>query len=355
MFKRLSDALLHLESDQQKSQLVIAEDVSAQGQKVFYVGNVPTLANKYQEIARKHWYECLLEETASRIFLDIESEGEVDLEKIITQLKAAILQQYKMEPQIEILDSCSKTKRSWHVIVTNIYLKNVYHVGAFVRRLVLFTDEPSIDTAVYTKNRMFRVSGSSKFGSDRVLKHRSNWLQTLVQWPPCQNYLECLEIDGSEPVSQSKAPGDLFEYIDGHWLPKMTTVTGSISQVIQEPPFLGPLLNKLDTLCGGQLYRHKLSITDRGHLFCSTKSKQCAIAGRQHRGNNIWYEIDIEKQRVYQRCYDDECRGKRHEIHGLDSLWIQWNVSWDLQQHDHIWSPERFSTKNKNTLYNMVD
>lgn len=352
MFKRLVDALVHLKNSEQYNQLVMAEDVSQQGQKVFYVQNVDILNEKYKEIDKKHWYECLLEDKASRIFLDIESETAVDLSKIIVQLKAAVREKFHIEPNIHILDSCSATKQSWHVIVTNIYLKNVYHVGAFVRRLVLFTDEPSIDTAVYTKNRMFRCAGSSKFGSERILRGASNWLETLVQWPYPETVLECLEIDGSEPVSQSRSPAQLFEYVDGQWISKIQS-NGSAALVQSEPPFLGPLLNALNTRCGGHLYRHKLSMTERGQLFCSTKSKQCAIAGREHRGNNIWYEIDLEKQRIYQRCYDAECRGKRHEIFGLDQLWIQWNVSWDVQKHDHIWCPERFSPKNENTLYNM--
>ena len=355
MFKKLVDAVAEI--DCQKNAVIIAEDVTASGQKRFYVNTVARLHQQYQQLAPKHWYECLLENRPSRIFLDIESSLPVDLNSILASLKEAVQLQFKIEPNIEVLDSCCDTKQSWHVIVTNIYLKNVYHVGAFVRRLVLFTNEEAIDTAVYTRNRMFRVKGSSKFGSNRILKHPACWHKTLVQWPVPSTWHQCLEIDGSVPVSQSKCPQDLFEYVDNAFVSRSGFSRTSLVACRHTgvPPFLGPLFQRLDTMTGGKLYQHKLTMTERGQLFCSTKSKQCAIAGRQHKGNNIWFEIDLVDQRVFQRCYDEECRGKRHEIMGLDSLWIGWNNCWTVQQSDYKWSPERFTAKNEKTLYNMVD
>ena len=354
MFKRLADALAHLK-ECPSNNIVIAEDVAVGGQKQFYVNSPQLLAQKYTQLQSPHWYECLLEGVPSRIFLDIESEDAVDLPSILESLTAAVDQKFNLLANIEVLDSCSDKKQSWHVVVTNVYLKNVYHVGAFVRRLVLFTNEDAIDTSVYTKNRMFRVKGSSKYGSDRILRHPSEWRTTLVQWPPAMRHHECLEIDGSEPVSQSRGPSALFDYVDSVWVSRHGSRTGLPSLKYGVPPFLGPLLQKIDALCNGNLYHHKITMTSSGKLFCSTKSKKCAIAGRQHKGNNIWFEIDLVGQRVYQRCYDGECQGKRHEILGNDTLWIGWNNCWDAQQHDHIWSTGRLSTKNENTLYNMVD
>lgn len=353
MFQKLADAIASMELHQNK--IIIAEDVSVSGQKLFYVDTVANLDQQYQRIGARHWYECLLEKRPCRIFLDIESPTTVDLNAILKSLKDAAQLQFKIEPTIEVLDSCSSTKQSWHVIITNISLKNVYHVGAFVRRLVLFTNEEAIDTAVYTRNRMFRVKGSSKFGCDRVLKHNAAWNETLIQWPVPPSYYECLEIDGSVPVSQSKCPHVLFEYVDNAFVSRSPSSRPSSSRLCLLPPFLGPLLKRLDTLTGGNLYQHNLTMTDRGQLFCSTKSKQCSIAKRRHKGNNIWFEIDLIEQRVFQRCYDDECRGKRHEMMGLDSFWIKWNTCWDIQQHDYEWSSERFTPKNEKTLYNMVD
>ena len=353
MYKRLIDACNAISNNN----IIIAEDISNSGQKVFYVESVYQLNEIYKKIKNPHWYECLLEDKPSRIFLDIESDTSVDLDNILNKLSIAIQQKFGQTPNIEILDSCSSKKQSWHILCTNIWMKNVYHVGAFVRRLVLFIEEDAIDTSVYTKNRMFRVKGSSKYGSQRILKHAKPWHHLLVQTDmnglPMDVY-ECKEIDGSEPVSNSKHPSQLFVYENGQWH-GIRQKTHSETHSVLTNELLEPIVKKLDQLCDGNLYRHKMSMTATGQIFCSTKSRKCAIAGRQHRGNNIWFEIDLVQQRVYQHCYDDECKGKRHEISDIDPLWVPWNKCWAVSKRSCEWAPESFSSKNENTLYNMVD
>ena len=58
---------------------------------------------------------ALLEDKPSRIFLDIESENAVDLSKIIDQLKAAVQQQFQIEPNIQTLREASigSVNRLW--------------------------------------------------------------------------------------------------------------------------------------------------------------------------------------------------------------------------------------------------
>ena len=353
MYKRLIDACNVVT----ENNIVIAEDISSSGQKVFYVDTLDRLHAAYVQIKHPHWYECLLEDKPSRIFLDIESNTSVDLDNILNKLTIAIQQKFGETPTIEILDSCSDQKQSWHILCTNIWMKNVYHVGAFIRRLVLFIEEDAIDTSVYTKNRMFRIKGSSKHSSKRVLKHSKPWYTLLVQTQahglPNVIY-ECKEIDGSEPVSNSKHPSQLFFYENGQWH-GVRQKTHSATHSVLTNELLEPIVKKIDEICDGNLYRHKMSMTSTGNIFCSTKSRKCAIAGREHRGNNIWFEIDLTQQRVFQRCYDDECKGKRHEILGIDPLWISWNNCWSVSKRSCEWAPESFSSKNENTLYNMVD
>jgi len=353
MYKRLIDARSVISPET----IIIAEDISESGQKVFYVDSLSALNEKYRSIKDPHWYECLLEDKPSRIFLDIESDTIVNLDNILNNLTIAIQQKFGQTPNIEILDSCSDKKQSWHILCTNIWMKNVYHIGAFIRRLVLFIEDDAIDTSVYTRNRMFRVKGSSKYGSSRVLKHCKPWHMLLVQSDLDDKnscVYECKEIDGSEPVSNSKHPSQLFMYENGKWHGLRQNSHLSTHSVLTNN-LLEPIIKRIDELCDGNLYRHKMSMASTGQIFCSTKSRKCAIAGRQHRGNNIWFEIDLVQQRVFQHCYDDECKGKRHEICGIDPLWIPWNKCWSISRRSHEWAPESFSSKNENTLYNMVD
>ena len=100
----------------------------------------------------------------SRIFLDVESLNYVDIEQIVDVCKQAIQLKFGIQADMAIIDSCSD-KIFVACFMHQFVPKNVFHVGAFVRRLVLSMTGPyrdAIDTAVYTKNRMFRIVGSSK-------------------------------------------------------------------------------------------------------------------------------------------------------------------------------------------------
>lgn len=339
MYRRLQDAIDNVADNV----IVIAEDVTKNGQKQFRVDTVENLHRLYTTIKQPHWYECLLENRPSRIFLDVESMQPVDLDTILKYLAEAIRQKFNIEASIQVLDSCSDTKYSWHVIVENVYLKNVYHVGAFVRRLVLATHEPAIDTAVYTKNRMFRIAGSSKFGSNRVLRHGSKWHRLLVQ-NVSSSYMECMEIDGSEPLSSSQSPFDLFVRTENGWICQArrtlsTCITTTCSM-------LEPILQRLDQMTDGGIYRHKCRLTGTGMYLVATKSKKCAIANRTHKGNNIWFMINLSTKRVVQRCHDAECANKSHELCIEPELWSQWHNAWSVIVR---------TPKNENTLYNIAN
>lgn len=343
LFKTLQSSLQSVS----EQHIIIAQDISPSGQKTFLRNSLEPLKQLYETCADKHWYECLLENRPSKIFLDIESKEVVDLQYILTKLAEAIQIKFQVQPDIKVLDSCSDQKQSWHVICNNIYLKNVYHVGAFIRRFVLSLQghpcRQAIDTAVYTRNRMFRIKGSSKFGSKRVLKHSDPWWSLLVQSVDV-TFHECNEIDGSMPVSTSIKPEQMFVYTEaGEWQRNRTT-TSPVGQTQTTCPMLSPILDWLDRNLQAQTCRHNCSFNLHGHYRVSTRSKKCKIAGREHRGNNIWFDIDIHRQLVYQRCYDEDCRHKFHNVSVPMSLWDAWKNSW----HEVIHAP-----RNKNTLFNM--
>lgn len=343
LFKTLVSTLQHLTPDQ----LVIAQDISPSGQKTFLKDTLCSLQQIYESCAEKHWYECLLENRPSRIFLDIESTDTVDLEYLLTRLQEAIRLKFDLQASIEILDSCSEQKQSWHIIVTNIYLKNVYHVGAFVRRFALSLQghpcREAIDTAVYTRNRMFRIAGSCKFGSNRVLKNQNPWYKLLVQAVGVP-FLTCNEIDESTPISTSIKPEQLFiRTQSGEWQ-RGRRLASPLDQSKTNCPMLSPILDWLDRNLNAQTCRHSCSFNVLGHYRVSTRSKKCQIAGREHRGNNIWFDIDVHRQLVHQRCYDEECRYKFHEINIPMSLWCPWKNSWRQVIH---------APRNKKTLFNM--
>ena len=338
MFRSLREALHAV----QATQIVVAEDVSASGQKRFRVGAVDVLSRRYTALSTPHWYECLVENKPSRLFLDVESTEVVDIGVIVAWVETAVQTHCGRPGHFEIMDSSSSQKSSWHVVCTNVYLQNVYHVGAFVRRTVLSmihsgdetlaANAPAIDTAVYTKNRMFRVKGSTKYGSSRVLKHPLPWSNLLVQSPqPTEAVVTCLEIDGSEPGSTSAAPASLFQYDDvgDQWL----RTTGGIlvsttSNVPTFCPLLRPVLDWLDHNLQARISRHKLSMTEYGFFVVPACSTKCAIAGRCHRSNKIWFSINTTRQTVRQKCLDSDCGGQSRPVPVPPSVWNRWNKTW---------------------------
>ena len=342
MFRSLREALHAVES----TQIVVAEDVSSSGQKCFRVGSVDVLSCTYAALSTPHWYECLVENKPSRLFLDVESTGVVDIGVIVAWFTNAVQTHCGRPGHFEIIDSSSSQKSSWHVVCTNVYLQNVYHVGAFVRRTVLsmiksgdeslIANAPAIDTAVYTKNRMFRVKGSTKYGSSRVLKHTLPWSELLVQSPqPREAVVTCLEIDGSEPVSTSADPVSLFQYdeVGDRWV--RTSGGPMVSTSAKVPtacPLLRPVLDWLDHNKNANVLRHKLSMIDTGHYIVPACSTTCAIAGRTHKGNAIWFKINTTNQTVRQRCLDSECGNRSAFVPVPSRVWDSWNVEWQLTE-----------------------
>lgn len=338
MYRTLREALHRV----QPNQIVVAEDVSVTGQKRFRVGTVAGLGQVYAGLTSRNWYECVEENKPSRLFLDVESTGTVDIRRIVVFFQEAVQVYFDRPGCFEVIDSSSSEKSSWHVVCTNVYLKNIYHVGAFVRRAVLgmthsgdaalISNVAAIDTAVYTKNRMFRVKGSTKYGSSRVLKHHLPWSELLVQSPPpCTTVGECLEIDGSEPVSTSTAPSALFQYDEGcqQWLSAgPSNYSQQTTKISTSCPLLCPILDWLDQNKNTRILRHKLSMTDTGYYIVPARSTICEIAGRTHKGCAIWFKINTTTQTVLQRCLDSECGKKSRLVSVPPRVWDLWNTAW---------------------------
>jgi len=325
--------------------VIIAEDISVTGQKQFYVGSLQTLKNIYDTKKEHYWYECLLENRPSRLFLDVESDTAVSIDEIVDFFAQTVQIAYQKTCKFEIIDSSSTKKISYHVIVPELVFKNVYHVGAFVRRTVLaMQDNPivnAIDTAVYTKNRMFRLVGSRKFNSQRVLKHHRPWWELMVQ-TTCETPLECLEINKSEPKSTSIHPKNLFRMLEnGKWA-TFTRQPGSCVKTTCNP--LNPILDWLDSQENAMTIRSKLKMVSTGFYCVPAKSKKCNIAGRTHKGNAIWYMLDVTRQQIIQRCLDSDCGHKKHYIQHPSQIWDRWTKSWMTTEP---------TPNNQNTLYNM--
>lgn len=328
--------------------LIFAQDLNKHGIKKFLVGNLQECIRYYKQLKYRHWYECLLEHRPSRLFLDVESKHKIDIEKLIKFVQQCTELMFQKKVQFKVLNACSDSKQSYHLI-GDLVFKNVYHVGAFVRRVLMamhaqnIPEKDAIDHAVYTRNRMFRIKDSTKFGSSRVLKHNSPWQDLLVQTNG--NYLECSEIDQSVPKSTSMHPVNMFvREEDGTWSNIRTSKTMVSSELTDIYP-LTPILQWLDTNLEANVIRHNIKMSSNGICIIPTQSKKCKIAERTHKGNHIWFSIDTRTLKITQRCHDNVCKGNCVEINCPHNVWNRWLA---------MWSVEVVIPKNEKTLFNTT-
>lgn len=326
--------------------LIFAQDLNKNGMKKFIVGSLEECTLKYKALTSRHWYECLLEHRPSRLFLDVESQDTINVQRLVEYVQKCTLLMFQKTVHFEILDACSAAKQSYHLI-GDLVFKNIYHVGAFVRRVLMamhaenIPEKDAIDHAVYTRNRMFRIKGSTKYGSSRVLKHANLWHTLLVQTKG--EFIECLELDKSIPKSTSMHPLNLFiREEDGTWTNIRSSKTNISSELADLYP-LSPILTWLDRNLDANIIRHNIKIASNGMCIVPTHSKDCKIAKRIHKGNHIWFCIDTKSLRITQRCHDNVCKCDSVEIRCPTNVWDRWLA---------MWSVEVVIPKNEKTLFN---
>lgn len=289
-----------------------------------------------------HFYEILLPDSPTKIFVDIETEaGDYErvkqgvniLENMLIEICEVIAQ---TKATFTVLDSSNEKKCSFHLI-GGPYFKNLYHVGALLRKLTCFIhlkreEDPNmnylfdndgkyiVDEAIYTLNRQFRLAEMCKLGSTRVLKG-CTWKESLLQGA-CEQPVVCLEIDDAEPLSTSYSALDMFTCVDGVWIRK-----GSCRQQQQRlrcdylPSALNGVIEFLESQWSITNTQFNIST---GCYMLSTPSKRCNIAKRAHRGNHIWFKLDPWKREVVQKCFDDCCRNREWKLNIPLAVWDPW-------------------------------
>lgn len=345
---------------------IFAVDYKEDGRKYFLRGRRSDYVNAYDRaVERKcaHWYEVILTDRPCPIVLDIEStekkwaETLNSVREFLKLVTIAVDSKTHVKDEFYYLDSSKEGKVSFHII-GSVFFTNLAHVGALVRALwaaiqsMLMHEFPVpegldmkrikylfesngewiIDDCIYTRNRLFRLPLSSKKGSNRVLMPVKNhgatpdhWIDMLVQRPH-DKVFNCMEICNSEPIFTSTPASKCLRKIGkNNWeiSEKKRQSYQTASSAV--PPYLVPVLDKLDSM--GYMVKRDIMFNSARRSWCvSTNSRKCAIAGREHGSNHIWFEIDGFGGKVLQRCYDSECHGFKEVDVG--EAWDQWTLTW---------------------------
>ena len=256
---------------------IYAMDVNALGAKTFFSKTIPAMW-KHQANRTPRNYCEVIADSPCHMFFDLD-EGDVraqwrKLEKMLNQVFSTLKDQVGVV-RYYFLDA-SKTmpdgtrKNSAHIICAGekYILKSPTQGRAFVQRLSdIFEDEFNdiiIDEKIYTRNRCFRMLGSSKYGQQRPLKGLAwtmeNWVSTLVQ--PVKT-LAVAELGLGNVIS---APL------------RNNSVPPCVADVLE---FMG---------ASDYTWKNDLEWVFGGHL----KKGVCKLAGREHRRNNRYFIFKAE-------------------------------------------------------------
>ena len=366
------------------------EEGGRQGAKKYVVASYQTFWNWYSHLAPEDrcCYETIIEGLASTLHIDAEfiksTNPEADpiwihetfCENLIEfALELGIIES-KDQMDILILDSSNEKKFSKHYMAIidggNTRFKNNYHCGAFMRRFRNYMmqkygmdthENPFFlwgikknekdnsnhlknlefvsDLAIYTMGRQWRVYGSTKRhggyrplfyeGEDKTktVLDKPQFMRSLVQRIMDHTHIkliECLEEDGSEPVSTSKKllyrldimnmkkesslslPNVDIVSVD---MPSKSKNGGSKRQSDAIPAIAKLIGSQIEKCCD---YAGTLRCTyfneDTKMLRFDSSSYYCAIKKGDHTNNHIWFKVYLRRKTYVQGCFCDKisCR-----------------------------------------------
>lgn len=331
MFYSLADAVQHVND----TNAVYAIDSRRRNGTIGKMFMVKTQTEVEEALEQHGWhcYEILLPDRPTRVFVDIETlDGDYETVKRGAQTFVQMLKMWN-DSEYTLLDSSNDKKCSFH-IVGGPYLKNPYHVGALIRRITCFIwaavnseqqnyDIKSlfdkngtyiVDECIYTCNRQFRLAQMSKMGTHRVLRG-CTWQESMLQSVAAKP-VECLEIDNSEPISTNMKTMDCFTQVDGTYVRKIQRISDLVQSII--PASLHPVVEHIP-----QITQVKFDVRTGCYTLYSY-SKKCKIANREHKSNHTWFILNPWSRYVFQKCFDDDCRCKHHELNIPIQKWSAW-------------------------------
>jgi len=258
-------------------QKIYAQCVNRSGSKCFFAASYDEMWHRMQTSPRH--YSEVIKDAPCHLFMDFDKG---DVHAAWSQIKPFInkmLDKFGLDYTHVLLDSSDSTKQSLHVVT----VCNKFLVGSPTQILYLLyhlkeneedIDLSTIDTSVYTRNRCFRMLGSTKIGSNRVLRGnwtKQHWINTLVQPDTdLELYKQWASIGATHTKSRS----------DDH------------------PPCA---IRALEWIGAKRDYRKRyvLSWTFWGHLYKAV----CPFVGRVHSHNNIYFSFRLGFPEVMFKCH----------------------------------------------------
>jgi len=167
-----------------KTEYIIAQDVNQTGAKQFICfDGIEQFKEFYSKQMERNFYEVIQNNEISKLYIDLDihneslSSAQLILMQIINNIQSftKLYINYECEPLIS--EAHSESKKSYHIVFPDIVLDNQKQRKIFSDTFSEYIPEnikPYFDKSVYSKNRCFRLLGSSKYGQDRPLTPFNN-------------------------------------------------------------------------------------------------------------------------------------------------------------------------------------
>ncbi|KAL2334801.1 hypothetical protein Fmac_016014 [Flemingia macrophylla] len=346
------------------------------GQRRFLVSTYTEFWRRYKSMNPKfrHHYEVIQEGLPCHLYFDLEFNKKVNIGKngeemvdlLISVIMEALCEKYAIHGDhdwVVELDSSTEDKFSRHIIVRipKVAFKDNCHAGAFVSeicsriqnprredksfdKLFVMKDSSSnesagqlfVDTAVYSRNRVFRLLFSSKAGKSSVLLptkrfkckdlgEEDMFMASLIcnmdvdckTFLVCKTDLDCvktLHFDTEENISVGNSGQIPPEFT----LDTRTSGDVSTAYFMGKSPF--PFLDKFILSVAsvgnipGKIHSWYFFSEFGLVVYSMTKNRYCERIGRQHKSNNVIYVVDLRMAVYYQKCHDPDCRGYRSPL-----------------------------------------
>ncbi|KAF1330821.1 DNA primase, ul52/ul70 type, herpesviridae, partial [Globisporangium splendens] len=194
----------------------------------------------------------------------------------------------------------------------------------------LSTKQLFIDVGVYTRNRMFRVLGSSKYRRDAILKpmptiqNQATATTTAAgnDWLDRNLFLQTLQksnlILGFCIATQSTRPQGLMENDDRQLDAFILTIanTGGVQGEIRAIHILFdnvdnvvlPSDNPNDDFPQNEELHQQKAKQPWMIIYQMARNRWCWNVRRAHKSNNVMFVVDLDQRVVYQKCHDQQCK-----------------------------------------------
>ncbi|XP_066595529.1 DNA-directed primase/polymerase protein-like [Prorops nasuta] len=300
-------------------------------------------------------YEVIVEGEPCWLYLDLEflfdlnpNSNGMQMTKIFISICCLYMHKHWGLPcnltDILNLDSSNEVKFSRHVIfsIKNVAFRDNFHVGAFVKTICsdildyvasnqiddndilnhfsrediesLFIETKKgkklfVDTGVYTRNRHFRIYKSTKWGKQSHLKialdckhipiqtdkdrELAIFLDSLVSYFPDKKETILVDFYTEETRYVKPFTNTLMKWKDlnRNAIPQYRELDEYIQSIVKPGK-----IRTCKYLEGGELILYEIM-----------EYRYCQNIGRQHKSNNIYWIVDLNKKVMYQKCHDEEC------------------------------------------------